>query len=176
MTSTSVSSSEQAYCQSLLKNVECLVALEKLSSALIDAKNVKGLDSFVQAWSLQEKQQTVAMMDRRLNEGDGIDEQVERVIGIALLCTQDSPQARPSMSRVAAMLKGEESIPKLPKRPEAARSLGLNDLNVSGTFTSTFVTMSVPFTRKLSLRWGSRKQRGPSAKLNDTPVPHSRLS
>jgi len=128
---------------------------------------------YLQAWSLHEKHQPLAMMDRSLQD-HGIDEQVEKVIGIALLCTQDSVAARPSMSRVVAMLKDEESF-KLPAKPEAAKSLGLNDLNVSGTFTSSFVTPSMHYSRKLSLRWGSRKQRGPSTKLNEAPLSHSRV-
>jgi len=128
----------------------------------------------VQAWSLQEKHQPLAMMDRNLQEY-GIEDQVVKVIGIALLCTQDSVAARPSMSRVVAMLKDEERIPRLPAKPEAAKSLGLSDLNVSGTFTSSFVTSSMPYSRKLSLRWGSRRQRGPSTKLNDAPLSQSRI-
>lgn len=122
-----------------------------------------------QAWSLQEKRHPLEMLDQRLQGSTpGINSQVLTVLGIALLCTQDSVAARPSMSRVAAMLRDEEPIPALPAKPEAAQSLGLNDLNVSGTFTSSFVTPSGPFvSRKLSLRWGSRRQRGPSAKLNN---------
>ena len=79
------------------------------------------------------------MLDSRIR--DNFDqEQVMKVFGIALLSTQDSVVARPSMSRIVAMLTGEESLPRLPAKPEAVKSLGLSDQNASGTFTSSFVT------------------------------------
>ncbi|XP_024387872.1 cold-responsive protein kinase 1 [Physcomitrium patens] len=126
------------------------------------------------AWLLRDKHEPLNMLDKCLKNNCN-EQEVLRVIFVALLCTQDSAEARPSMSRVVAMLKNEELISKLPEKPEAVKSLELQDQNVSGTFTSKFVTPAkMPHTprtpslaKKLSMRWGSRKQRGPSAKLNE---------
>ena len=105
------------------------------------------------------------MLDDRLR--NNCDEaQVLKVMGIALLSTQDSVAARPSMSRIIAMLKGEERLPKLPAKPEAVKSLGLGDQNVSGTFTSSFVT---PKFVTPSKRWPSKKNRAGTSMANSDP-------
>lgn len=93
-----------------------------------------------QAWSLQSKRQQLDMLDQRLRDSGCDEGQVKKVFCIALCATQDSVVARPSMSRIAAMLNDEETVPKLPAKPEAVKSLGLQNQNVSGTFTSSFVT------------------------------------
>lgn len=105
------------------------------------------------------------MLDSRLT--DNCDEQqVLLVMGIALLSTQDSVAARPSMSHIAAMLAGEEPLPKLPAKPEVVKSLGLSDQNVSGAFTSSFVT---PKFVTPSKRWNSKKYRATASKANTDP-------
>jgi len=48
------------------------------------------------------------LVDPTLSEFDG--EEVKRVIGVALLCTQTSPMLRPPMSRVVAMLSGDIEV------------------------------------------------------------------
>ena len=40
-------------------------------------------------------------------QGNYIDEEVEQLIQVALLCTQDSPLQRPKMSEVVRMLEGD---------------------------------------------------------------------
>ena len=40
-------------------------------------------------------------------QGNYIDEEVEQLIQVALLCTQDSPMERPKMSEVVRMLEGD---------------------------------------------------------------------
>lgn len=82
-------------------------------------------------------------------------DQVMKVIGIALLSTQDAPSARPSMSRIISMLKNQEPLPRLPSRPEALQAIGLGQENVSGNFSSSFVAAKKPASK----RWNTRKHR-----------------
>ncbi|XP_052143843.1 LRR receptor kinase SERK2 [Oryza glaberrima] len=55
---------------------------------------------------LQREGQLGSIVDRNLNQNYD-DEEVEMMIQIALLCTQSSPEDRPSMSEVVRMLEGE---------------------------------------------------------------------
>lgn len=54
-------------------------------------------------------------MDSKLEEFD--ENEVKRVIGVALLCTQTSPALRPSMSRAVAMLSGDTEVATVTTRP-----------------------------------------------------------
>ncbi|KAK9992792.1 hypothetical protein SO802_022495 [Lithocarpus litseifolius] len=45
------------------------------------------------------------------------EEEVKRLIGVSLLCTQASPTLRPSMSRVVAMLSGDIEVSTVTSRP-----------------------------------------------------------
>ncbi|XP_058218956.1 probable LRR receptor-like serine/threonine-protein kinase At1g56140 isoform X5 [Rhododendron vialii] len=60
------------------------------------------------AWHLHESNHTVQLADANLSEFN--EEEVKQVIGVALLCTQASPQLRPSMSRAVAMLSGDIEV------------------------------------------------------------------
>ncbi|KAF7140567.1 hypothetical protein RHSIM_Rhsim06G0240800 [Rhododendron simsii] len=60
------------------------------------------------AWHLHKRNQEVELVDANLSEFN--EEEVKRVIGVALLCTQTSPQLRPSMSRAVAMLSGDVEV------------------------------------------------------------------
>ncbi|XP_057860034.2 probable LRR receptor-like serine/threonine-protein kinase At1g56130 isoform X2 [Cryptomeria japonica] len=63
------------------------------------------------AWQLHEQKRLLELMDPKL-ESTYIEDEVLRVIAVALLCTQALPAMRPSMSRVVAMLTGDvEEIP-----------------------------------------------------------------
>ncbi|XP_048438725.1 probable LRR receptor-like serine/threonine-protein kinase At1g56140 isoform X3 [Pyrus x bretschneideri] len=59
-------------------------------------------------WTLHENDQTLGLVDPRLTEFD--ETEATRLIRVALMCTQGSPMARPSMSRVVAMLFGDIDI------------------------------------------------------------------
>ncbi|KAA3467298.1 putative LRR receptor-like serine/threonine-protein kinase isoform X2 [Gossypium australe] len=67
------------------------------------------------AWHLHEADREVELVDSNLSEFD--EEEVKRVIGIALLCTQTSPLQRPSMSRVVAMLSGDTDVSREVSKP-----------------------------------------------------------
>ncbi|KAG6500487.1 hypothetical protein ZIOFF_040332 [Zingiber officinale] len=66
-------------------------------------------------WNLLENNQKIEVVDRSLTSFD--EEEINRVIGVALLCTQASPVHRPPMSRVVAMLVGDLEIMDVTERP-----------------------------------------------------------
>ncbi|XP_052179125.1 cold-responsive protein kinase 1 isoform X2 [Diospyros lotus] len=63
-------------------------------------------------WVLYEKVELLGLVDASLN-GDFDAEEACRFLKIGLLCTQDSPKLRPSMSNVVKMLTGESDINKI---------------------------------------------------------------
>ncbi|XP_075646094.1 putative LRR receptor-like serine/threonine-protein kinase At1g56140 isoform X1 [Castanea sativa] len=67
------------------------------------------------AWQLHENNREVDLADSRLSEFN--EEEVKRLIGVSLLCTQASPTLRPSMSRVVAMLSGDIEVSIVTTRP-----------------------------------------------------------
>lgn len=75
-------------------------------------------------------------MDPKLSEFD--EEEVRRVIRVALLCTQTSPLVRPSMSRVVAMLSGDIEVNKEISRPGFVTNWKFDD--VSGLVSSSIAT------------------------------------
>uniref|UniRef100_A0A0A0L092 Protein kinase domain-containing protein n=1 Tax=Cucumis sativus TaxID=3659 RepID=A0A0A0L092_CUCSA len=60
-------------------------------------------------WNLYEQGELVLLVDTSLN-GDFDAEMACKYLKIGLLCTQDSPKLRPSMSTVVKMLTGEMSV------------------------------------------------------------------
>ncbi|XP_022968871.1 probable LRR receptor-like serine/threonine-protein kinase At1g56140 isoform X2 [Cucurbita maxima] len=67
------------------------------------------------AWYLHENNCELEMVDPELLEFSK--EEVKRVIGVSLLCTQTSPALRPSMSRVVAMLTGDIEVTPVTSKP-----------------------------------------------------------
>lgn len=67
---------------------------------------ITSLIRFFQAWSLYEKGKLAQLVDEAL-DGDSNTDEACRYMKIGLLCTQDLPKNRPTMSMVAKMLKGE---------------------------------------------------------------------
>lgn len=55
------------------------------------------------------------LVDANLSEFN--EEEVKRLIGVALLCSQSSPQTRPSMSRVVAMLLADIEVSAVTSQP-----------------------------------------------------------
>jgi hypothetical protein len=64
---------------------------------------------FLQTWELYERKELVALVDTSLN-GEFDAEQACKFLKIGLLCTQESPKRRPSMSTVVKMLTGEMKV------------------------------------------------------------------
>ncbi|KAF7849730.1 hypothetical protein BT93_L0344 [Corymbia citriodora subsp. variegata] len=67
------------------------------------------------AWHLYENERHVELVDPRLSEFE--EEEVKRVIHVALLCTQMQPSLRPPMSSVVAMLLGRTNLIPVPSKP-----------------------------------------------------------
>ncbi|KAL9227071.1 hypothetical protein vseg_002808 [Gypsophila vaccaria] len=67
------------------------------------------------AWHLHETNQDVDLVDKRLSEFN--DDEVRRVITVALLCTQTSPGHRPTMQRALAMLNGDTEVGTITSKP-----------------------------------------------------------
>lgn len=63
----------------------------------------------MKAWDLYEKGELKPLVDSFLEEDFSVEEAV-KFCKIGLLCTQDSPQLRPSMSTVLKMLIGEKDV------------------------------------------------------------------
>lgn len=60
-------------------------------------------------WDLYERRELILLVDTSLN-GDFDAEEACRFLKVGLLCTQDTPKLRPSMSTVVQMLMGEKDI------------------------------------------------------------------
>ncbi|KAF3784931.1 Inactive protein kinase [Nymphaea thermarum] len=67
------------------------------------------------AWHLHENNSHLKLVDPTLTVYD--EEEVLRVIRVALLCTQASPSLRPRMSRAVAMLSGDIEVSAATSRP-----------------------------------------------------------
>ncbi|KAM4071019.1 hypothetical protein ACB094_11G029800 [Castanea mollissima] len=67
------------------------------------------------AWKLHENNREVDLVDSTLSEFN--EEEVKRLLGVSLLCTQASPTLRPSMSRAVAMLSGDIEVGIVTSRP-----------------------------------------------------------
>ncbi|KAL0009146.1 hypothetical protein SO802_010648 [Lithocarpus litseifolius] len=74
-----------------------------------------GFGPVYKAWKLHETNREVDLVDSTLSEFN--EEEVKRLIGVSLLCTQASPTLRPSMSRVVAMLSGDIEVSIVTSRP-----------------------------------------------------------
>lgn len=65
----------------------------------------------MQTWTLHEEGNILAVLDPSLMETQPLpEEEVIRVIEIALLCTQSVASMKPSMSRVVSMFTGESIL------------------------------------------------------------------
>ncbi|KAJ3693538.1 hypothetical protein LUZ60_009018 [Juncus effusus] len=81
------------------------------------------------AWSLYENKQAVHIVDPKLPSFN--EEQVIRMIGVALLCTQASSQHRPAMSRVISMLTGDVEVSEITSRPGYLGETQLFDISMA---------------------------------------------
>ncbi|RDY01892.1 putative LRR receptor-like serine/threonine-protein kinase, partial [Mucuna pruriens] len=94
-----------------------VVALELVSGRPNSDSSLEGEKMYLLewAWKLHENNRITDLVDPRLSEFN--EEEVKRVVGMALLCTQTSPGLRPSMSRVVAMLSGDIEVGTVTAKP-----------------------------------------------------------
>jgi hypothetical protein len=69
----------------------------------------------IQAWRLYKEQKSFELIDESLNNTCDLSE-VMRVIQVGLLCVQQAPEDRPTMSTVVLMLTSNITLPE-PKEP-----------------------------------------------------------
>nr|XP_043621056.1 probable LRR receptor-like serine/threonine-protein kinase At1g56140 [Erigeron canadensis] len=107
------------------------------------------------AWNLHEADRELELIDEKLSEYD--ENEVRRMMKVALLCTQTAPMQRPLMSRVVAMLSGDIEASGVITRPEYLNGFNFNDVttfksalpvSVSGTDStaSTSYSSGTPHT------------------------------
>lgn len=99
----------------------------------------------MQAWNLHENNKEIELADPTLDEYDA--DEVRRIIGVALLCTQASPSLRPAMSRAVAMLSGDIEVASVTTRPGYLTDWKFND-------TTTFVTNTDSSTSNTDIQTG----------------------
>ncbi|KAF5477354.1 hypothetical protein F2P56_004003 [Juglans regia] len=87
------------------------------------------------AWHLHENNCEVDLVDSTLLEYN--EEEVKRLIGISLLCTQASPALRPTMSRVVAMLTGDTEVSSVTSRPGYLTDWKFDDITSSMSDVAT---------------------------------------
>ncbi|KAG5545334.1 hypothetical protein RHGRI_017709 [Rhododendron griersonianum] len=119
-----------------LQNGNYTVTLQFTEIQIADSTSWRSLgrrvfDVYIQAWRLHENDHDIELVDANLLELD--EEEVKRVMGVALLCTHTSPQLRPSMSRVVAMLLGDTEVGLVTARPGYLTDLKFDE-------TTTFMT------------------------------------
>ncbi|KAJ7547376.1 hypothetical protein O6H91_08G082900 [Diphasiastrum complanatum] len=68
------------------------------------------------AWKLYKETRLADLVDPNLGK-DYSEDEIFRLIHVALLCTQSSPATRPSMIQVLAMINGDDDITVFPSRP-----------------------------------------------------------
>lgn len=88
-----------------------------------------------QAWNLHENDIEIELVDPALKEYDA--DEVRRIIGVALLCTQASPGLRPTMSRVVAMLSGDIEVASVTTRPGYLTDWKFSDATTFVTYTDS---------------------------------------
>ncbi|KAF3513722.1 hypothetical protein F2Q69_00010189 [Brassica cretica] len=130
-----------------------IVVLELVSGRGNADESLEGEKTYLLewAWNLHEKSHEVELIDRELTEFNV--EEVKRMIGIALLCTQASHAVRPPMSRVVAMLSGDVEVSEVTSKPiylpdwrfdDTTRSsfsaFQTKDTGASGSYSTSFVT------------------------------------
>ncbi|KAF7140176.1 hypothetical protein RHSIM_Rhsim06G0236400 [Rhododendron simsii] len=117
------------------------------------------------AWHVYGNDREVELVDANLLEFD--EEEVKRVIGVALLCIQTFPRQRPSMSRVVAMLSGDIEVGSVTSRPAYFADWKFND-------TTSFMTADTPSAENEHSQFGTSTSASMAADPGHSPINCSR--
>ncbi|GAA0164051.1 transmembrane signal receptor [Lithospermum erythrorhizon] len=127
-----------------------VVALEIISGRRSTDAKSEPVAQFLleEAWKLVEKDMHLKLVDEALDPNQYTPEEVKKVIGIALSCTQSPAALRPTMSEVVVMLTSDSNLEqKTPTRPtfiDAGRvsSMDTSASTASSKATATFTAFS----------------------------------
>ncbi|KAG2395075.1 Cysteine-rich receptor-like protein [Vigna angularis] len=93
---------------------------------------------FPQAWDLYEKGMELELVDKSLGPNSYDIEELKKVIGIALLCTQPSAGMRPAMSEVVVLLSSNDFLEDMrPSMPIFIESNGRPPRDISASTASS---------------------------------------
>ncbi|KAJ3693541.1 hypothetical protein LUZ60_009021 [Juncus effusus] len=115
------------------------------------------------AWNLYDKEHAINMVDTKLRSFN--DEQVLRLIGISLLCTQASLHVRPSMSRVVAMITGDAEVNEVISKPSYLTDWQFKD-TTSGNFSTNDVHQSTPLRNNTARQIGMKNSFSADMSMN----------
>ena len=90
---------------------------------------------------MHENNREVDLADSKLSKFN--EEEVKRLIGVSLLCTQASLTLRPSMSRVVAMLSGDIEVSTVTSRPGYLTDWKYDDITITSYFNSSSASTSI---------------------------------
>ncbi|CAL5382128.1 unnamed protein product [Camellia sinensis] len=140
-----------------------VVALEIVSGRLNSDSSLEQEKIYLLewAWHLHEINHEVKLVDANLSEFH--EEEVKRVIGVALLCTQTSPMLRPSMSRVVGMLSGDFEVSAITTRPGYLTDWNFND-------TTSFISNDTPTVKKEHSHYSSSTRTSMVADPDRSPI------
>ncbi|KAL7204318.1 hypothetical protein ACSBR2_017399 [Camellia fascicularis] len=140
-----------------------VVALEIVSGRLNSDSSLEQEKIYLLewAWHLHEINHEVELVDANLSEFH--EEEVKRVIGVALLCTQTSPGLRPSMSRVVGMLSGDFEVSTITTRPGYLTDWNFND-------TTSFMSNDAPTAKKELSHYSSSTSTSMVADPDQSPI------
>ncbi|KAG9137577.1 hypothetical protein Leryth_019774 [Lithospermum erythrorhizon] len=99
-----------------------------------------------EAWNLYQKDMHLMLVDESLKSDEYTPEEVRKLIGIALACTQSPASARPSMSSVVAMLSPDDHLNKrLSGRPTLLNPETMSSLEASTSTSSSMTNVTATF-------------------------------
>ncbi|BAT88159.1 hypothetical protein LR48_Vigan09g144200 [Vigna angularis] len=118
-----------------------IVVLEIVSGQrCTDVKSVDGSHEYLlrRAWDLYEKGMELELVDKSLGPNSYDIEELKKVIGIALLCTQPSAGMRPAMSEVVVLLSSNDFLEDMrPSMPIFIESNGRPPRDISASTASS---------------------------------------
>uniref|UniRef100_A0A6N2KLI9 non-specific serine/threonine protein kinase n=1 Tax=Salix viminalis TaxID=40686 RepID=A0A6N2KLI9_SALVM len=104
-------------------------------------KSDKGFSLSAHAWRLWKEEKVLDLMDRALSETCDANEFV-RCVNVGLLCVQEHPWDRPTMSTVALMLGSDTASLPTPNKPAFSASRSLFDTASSSSQADSYVELT----------------------------------